>query len=474
MANDTVFSFGPFLFDLQLRRLTRDGEVVPIDDRHVDLLHLFVSSPMQMLTREELASAGWPDMAIGEHSVEQAVFILGQMLKELSGQPCIESAQPGGYRFIAEVTRAPRRASAEDAVALLDAHEAWVQGRAALETLSVASIARARAVFEGVVERLPDEPVAHVGLANALALQFEMQRMQPNADTALLERAHTHALEATTLAPKYGEGWATLGFVLERIGRVDRAIAAARYSVSLEPRNWRHHLRLAAAGWGSERLAAAEQTLAFVPGLAMAHWLAASVHAARQAFDRADESLATGLRMNQVGTASTARFSAVGLHWLRGLLALARRDATTAAQEFDAELNAVHSGHLYAREMSANTLYSIGGLRFWQGDIGGAQAAFGESIALQPAHPMAHAGLGNYTHANRLAPVEAAIARVVARVARQNQADWATEAASVAAAFAQAAPGRHGWLLSIEPMLNVSAHPDVWSVALEYVRGRAR
>ena len=52
----------------------------------------------------------------------------------------------------------------------------WIEGRAALETLERDQIVRARDVFERVVGAGPGQAPAHVGLANACAMQFEMTR----------------------------------------------------------------------------------------------------------------------------------------------------------------------------------------------------------------------------------------------------------------------------------------------------------
>ena len=40
-------------------------------------------------------------------------------------------------------------------------------------------------------------------------------------------------------------------------------------------------------------------------------------------------------------------------------------------------------------------------------------------------------------------------------------------------ALANASPGSAGWLVPVEPLLNVSAHPDVWAPVLARLRTRA-
>src|SRR4029079_4580187 len=181
-----------------------------------------------------------------------------------------------------------RREPTSTLEALLAPHRAWVEGRAALETLERGQILRAREVSAHVRVQLPDQAPAHVGLANACVMQFEMTRTERTPDVAALETAAAHARDACRLDPTYGERGARLGFVLDRAGQRADALAASRKAVSLEPDNWRHHLRLGYVSWGEERLREASRTLALLPGFPLAHWLAATVHVARAALDDAE------------------------------------------------------------------------------------------------------------------------------------------------------------------------------------------
>ena len=238
----------------------------------------------------------------------------------------------------AAVSQIAERASDDALEKLLAPHRAWVEGRAALETLERDQIVRARRVFEGVLEHEPAHAPAHVGLANACIMQFEMTRADERPDMVALEAATRHSREACRLAPEYGEAWATLGFVLDRTGRHLDALAASRRAVALEPDNWRHHFRLAYVGWGEERLRAAHRTLALLPGFAQAHWLIATVHVARHALAEAERELAAGIASQPSHTGGTSRFSAVALHWLRGLIHLARDENEAALDAFEREL----------------------------------------------------------------------------------------------------------------------------------------
>ena len=81
----------------------------------------------------------------------------------------------------------------------------------------------------------------------------------------------------------------------------------------------------------------------------MAHWLAASVFVARDALDRAEREVDSGLEVAAVESHEAAPFSVVALHWLKGLLCLARGAADEAMASFDRELALEARGHLYSR-----------------------------------------------------------------------------------------------------------------------------
>ncbi len=480
MPPGDVFAFGPFQLDAKARRLTREGDPVPLTGRQFDLLHLLVAKAGHVLSKDSLIEAAWPDVAVTDNSLEQAISSLRRVLSPPSGQPYIETQARRGYRFAADVTKVERRETDEALEALLAPHRAWIEGRTALESLERDQIIRARAVFEDVLTHVSGQAPVHVGLANACAMQFEMTRTEA-PDVAALEQALDHAREACRLDSQYGEAWATLGFVLDRVGRHEDAVAASRRAVALEPDNWRHHLRLAYASWGEERLREARRTLSLLPGFPLAHWLAASVHVARQATAEAERELSAGILAQASSAAS--RFSGVALHWLTGLIHLSRDEDELARAAFARELSHEGGGHLYARECCAQTWYAIGALEWRRGRSAAAEAAFDEALRRLSMHPMASVGLavlrGDYTALSGIPDVgrgnlvDHAFARA-ARLALSGTSGGRGEAARlVEQALIDVPSGSAGWLLPLEPLLHVSSDPDNWAPALARLRNRA-
>ena len=479
MTSFPSFSFGGFELDTFARRLTRDGQVIAIADRHFDVLYRLVSQAGELVPKEALVTAGWGDVAVTDNSLEQAISSLRRALgPRADGSQYIETVPRRGYRFTASAERKSVRATDESLEALMAPHRAWLDGRAALETLEADHLTRARRDFEQVLEAFPDHAMAHVGLANAHAMRFETTRVDVNPDREALAAAQQHAHEACRLDPASGEVWATLGFVLGCAGKTADAHAALRRAVTVEPDNWRHHFRLGYASWGEERLREARRTLALLPGFPLAHWLAATVHVARNVLEEAERELRAGISgMSSHG--SSQKFNAVALHWLLGLVLLARGDEDAALAELERELDGEKSGHLYARECCANTSYAIGALRLRQQRPADAGRAFEQATARVPNHRLAllgqlvmraPAGAGHAFSAPLHTSFDEQFGAAISLSAMGN----ATVAAELLDdALSSAPPGSAGWLVPVEPLLNVSANSSEWGAVLARLRARA-
>jgi DNA-binding winged helix-turn-helix (wHTH) protein/TolB-like protein/Flp pilus assembly protein TadD len=102
-----VYEFDDFRLCAGERVLRRQGEPVPLTPRVFDTLLYFVRHPGQVLGKEELMRALWPDAFVEENNLTQNVSTLRRALGEGKGENRYIVTVPGrGYRFAAEVKAA--------------------------------------------------------------------------------------------------------------------------------------------------------------------------------------------------------------------------------------------------------------------------------------------------------------------------------------------------------------------------------
>ena len=102
--NQREIRFGPFRLDPANARLLRDGRPVALTPKALDVLHYLASRPDRLVTKEELLSAVWPDVIVGDASVKVCVLEIRKALDDGAKSPqYIETVHRRGYRFIATV-----------------------------------------------------------------------------------------------------------------------------------------------------------------------------------------------------------------------------------------------------------------------------------------------------------------------------------------------------------------------------------
>src|SRR5262245_37672612 len=103
--NCQYYEFGPFRLAPGEHRLYRDGEVILLPPKEFDLLLLLVQNPGQVMNRENLIKALWPNTVVEEANLNVHISALRKALAESQGeQHYIETLPRLGYRFIAPVT----------------------------------------------------------------------------------------------------------------------------------------------------------------------------------------------------------------------------------------------------------------------------------------------------------------------------------------------------------------------------------
>jgi DNA-binding winged helix-turn-helix (wHTH) protein len=467
-----VHRFGPFELDPATGRVFHGPRRVRLSDPHARILVRMAANAGKVFSREALLEIGWPKVAVTPNSAEQAIRRIRKALGD-PGDRYIETVPGRGYRFIARIDHGERPIDDAPADANLVPFLAFEQGRVDVSTLILNRIRRARDRFRRALDDQPDYAPAHVGLANACALIFEATTLDAVCDVDALREALAHARRGTELAPSSGDAWSTLAFALYLNGDDREAIAAARKAIAHEPDDWRHYVRLAYVSWGEERLRAARTVLTLRPGLALACWLIATVFIARGAFAAALAVVREGCAAQDAQSPENAAYPAVGLHLLHALILAEQGRLDEALSQLECEL-ACRSGQLYARECAANCWYARGAILRRQRRHQEADTAFAHAREIAPGHVFAAAAMRQELSSipGRRDPrfADAAIAAAARLACDGRHADAARACCD---ALAAASSPRAGWILPVEPLLNPSAHPDIWAGVLATVCDRA-
>src|SRR5438132_5276632 len=108
VESSVLHQFGAFRLDCAARQLFRDGAVVPIASKAMDVLLILVGNAGQVIERGELIKRIWPDSEGADGSLAVTVSALRKTLGDRpDGGSYIETLPRQGYRFTALVTTKP-------------------------------------------------------------------------------------------------------------------------------------------------------------------------------------------------------------------------------------------------------------------------------------------------------------------------------------------------------------------------------
>jgi DNA-binding winged helix-turn-helix (wHTH) protein/TolB-like protein/Tfp pilus assembly protein PilF len=103
-AGHAVFEFGGFRLEPQHRLLSRDGEPVAVTDKAFDALVYLIHHAGQLVTKDELIKALWPDIVVEENNLYVVISTLRRSLKDESAAHRLIATVAGrGYQFVGDV-----------------------------------------------------------------------------------------------------------------------------------------------------------------------------------------------------------------------------------------------------------------------------------------------------------------------------------------------------------------------------------
>lgn len=153
-----LYEFGPFRVDPEKEILLRAGEAVPLTPKTFQILLVLVRHNQELVTKDDLMSAVWPDTFVEEANLSRNIFMLRKALGESPQDHRYIVTVPGrGYRLAENVRLVP----GQDVTIVAANHskvQVQVKERKPWGWISVAVILLL-AVAVGTLRFLPHRPV---------------------------------------------------------------------------------------------------------------------------------------------------------------------------------------------------------------------------------------------------------------------------------------------------------------------------
>ena len=70
----SFYRLGEYEIDVFGRRVSRDGELLPLSGKPIDVLLALLERPGRVVSKDELIEAVWPDAAVEDGNLTQCIF----------------------------------------------------------------------------------------------------------------------------------------------------------------------------------------------------------------------------------------------------------------------------------------------------------------------------------------------------------------------------------------------------------------
>lgn len=105
-AAGSTWTVGPWRLDAGTGELRRGNETLRVEPKVAEVLLYLAQHPGQIVSRDELLTAVWPGVVVGDDALTQAIIKLRKALGDDAKRPTyIETLAKRGYRLIAPVAR---------------------------------------------------------------------------------------------------------------------------------------------------------------------------------------------------------------------------------------------------------------------------------------------------------------------------------------------------------------------------------
>jgi DNA-binding winged helix-turn-helix (wHTH) protein len=117
LANWRKLGFGRFELSIAERVLRRDGQVLSLGGRALDILIYLADRPGEVIAKKELIDYVWPDVTVEEGSLRVHVAAIRKALGDGQfGNRYIANVKGRGYSFVGTVVRLDNRTENSNAV----------------------------------------------------------------------------------------------------------------------------------------------------------------------------------------------------------------------------------------------------------------------------------------------------------------------------------------------------------------------
>jgi DNA-binding winged helix-turn-helix (wHTH) protein len=121
MTNSRCLWFEPFRLELGNECLWRGAQAIPLTPTAFALLRYLAERPGQLVTKDELLKAVWPEAIVSEGVLTTHIGVLRQTLGDAAKAPqYIETVHRRGYRFLPSITTPPPVVSGQFSVVSTD------------------------------------------------------------------------------------------------------------------------------------------------------------------------------------------------------------------------------------------------------------------------------------------------------------------------------------------------------------------
>ncbi|OFX06944.1 MAG: hypothetical protein A3D94_12390 [Alphaproteobacteria bacterium RIFCSPHIGHO2_12_FULL_66_14] len=283
-----VYGFGPFVLDLRERRLLRDGQLLPVAGKSLEVLGILAEAGGRLVDRETFNARLWPDVTVEDRNL---TVHISSLRKALNGHhpsvECIETVARAGYRMALPVQLLGPADPPSGLPPPSGLHFIKAEARANLNKVERVPALRALGLFERALALDPNDADCHAGMASTYLLMTSttIRRPLPIDEGTRLAREAAH--RALVLDETNGEARGVLGrlrMIYERDWPGAEADLAR--AVALAPQSPDAAFALALFLLATSRPDEAVTTLARARGLdplrrdiiehlGLAHWMAA-------------------------------------------------------------------------------------------------------------------------------------------------------------------------------------------------------